>query len=647
MPILLLGDESIEAEHEIEEYTQLLERSRQGTILKRDERTRLLDSLGERKTEKSREIRQLLSIDPFTATHLNMKLDIVKEQPSTFLLSDEELESTKLEATANDTDRLELIELVSLSPDLDEAITGVSELLMTKPTMANVLDYLAENPDVSKWVRTGINLHEDINHCEFCGAELNIERIEELRAHFSKDIEDLEYKLQTAKESLENAKIEYVPIHERLIYATLREEFLEAQSRLISDITNFNSQLDLVIETIDIKLDSIFDQTSMSSIDNSCCTGLGNSITSINEYISTNNNTTQNFDEEKTNAIDKMVRHLAAQFIIDFDIQTIEERIDRLERHKNVYSRCTRNIESHLEDLVARISNAQKGKDELNQLLAIFLSGSNIEIEVINTEDGERFRLTRNSEIAKHLSEGEKTAIAFSFFLAKLKESDNFEDLVIFIDDPISSLDNNHIFQLNSLIKDFFFFQDSEDNNMWKLKNRQIFFSTHNFEFLSLLKELPIRKQHRCKFYFIKRTDIMNATFTNMPTSIKRYSSEYQYLWNVVYSFYISENKDDLEILLALPNAIRRFVELYTYTKIPCSSNQTVGYRADKLFGSEKSLRICKVFHYFSHSNNIQGLARNSDLICDIENVVNDLIEHVRLDEMHYQALMDAIDIET
>ena len=51
------------------------------------------------------------------------------------------------------------------------------------------------------------------------------------------------------------------------------------------------------------------------------------------------------------------------------------------------------------------------------------------------------------------LSEGEKTALAFAYFMSKVTtEVTNKGQTIIVIDDPISSLDSNHIFQVNIYI---------------------------------------------------------------------------------------------------------------------------------------------------------------------------------------------------
>ena len=94
---------------------------------------------------------------------------------------------------------------------------------------------------------------------------------------------------------------------------------------------------------------------------------------------------------------------------------------------------------------------------------------------------------------------------------------------------------------------------------------------------------------------------------------------------------------------MSIPNALRRFIELYTYSKIPSFSDVAVDQRAETLFGALESKRIMKVLHYFSHLNNIERLINNSDLISDIENAVTEIMNHLKSDSLHYDALMESL----
>ncbi|MNF93412.1 hypothetical protein D3C84_760860 [compost metagenome] len=130
-----------------------------------------------------------------------------------------------------------------------------------------------------------------------------------------------------------------------------------------------------------------------------------------------------------------------------------------------------------------------------------------------------------------------------------------------------------------------------------------------------------------------------------MPKSLCKYSSEYHFLFETILKFRSAQDKSAYEALVLLPNAVRRFAELYTYSRIPVDvDGLSVDRRAEILFGPETSKRILKVLHYFSHGNNMEKFLGNNELIFDIEHAVNDLLTEIeQKDPLHWKALMDAV----
>lgn len=154
-----------------------------------------------------------------------------------------------------------------------------------------------------------------------------------------------------------------------------------------------------------------------------------------------------------------------------------------------------------------------------------------------------------------------------------------------------------------------------------------------------MLRELPDEK----RYFMTKRLSLTRSTLTNMPASVSAYPSEYHYLFHVLHSFNESANKTDAEHLLALPNAARRFLELYTYAKLPLGKKSKVDQRANLLFGPEKATRILKLLHHFSHLEGIERLMTHTNALADIEEAVAQLMDCVKEDKAHYEALVDAI----
>ncbi len=94
-----------------------------------------------------------------------------------------------------------------------------------------------------------------------------------------------------------------------------------------------------------------------------------------------------------------------------------------------------------------------------------------------------------NSEAKIILSDGEKTTLAFAYFLARLKlfyKKENLKKLVVVIDDPISSLDEQRIYNTTCLVAKI-----NQELAREKLSNEkekvQVFVLTHNHTFMARL----------------------------------------------------------------------------------------------------------------------------------------------------------------
>lgn len=102
---------------------------------------------------------------------------------------------------------------------------------------------------------------------------------------------------------------------------------------------------------------------------------------------------------------------------------------------------------------------------------------------------------TKN-QLSHSLSEGEKTALAFAYFISKLRvekiesEGNGFKNCIIVIDDPISSLDDQRLFQTANLIDSFLFYNiKAEDGDSTSTNHypAQVFILSHNLTFIKYL----------------------------------------------------------------------------------------------------------------------------------------------------------------
>lgn len=638
--VLLVGEDAIKAQIQINEYRLKIEKTEriigilQATILEAN------NNISSKQTDKASEIKRILQlVETYTKAHLKPTFDSIRNSYDTYLLDHGEYVAKLGKALVNESDRLpDDLSNINIQLDLSALKEEASTLLSHTPELTNTIEYFIENPQISSWVENGLQFLDNNESCEFCGNTISEERKSELLSHFSEDLKNHRRKIENLISSLTRKKIPEINLNQSQFYSNNKPSFIKLRDEINEEIITYNSNIDGLIEKLRNKSDSPFKADTDPITFNYHEKRITDAVKELNDLIETNNQTSKDLSSLKTLSIEAIKKHLIAELIESLSLEKVQEKesvyLDRIGKLRNKLLEWKNEIEI----LEATISEAQKGKEELNKYITQFLGRDEVQVEVKNISGTERFVLQRGSQKARYLSEGEKTAIALSFFITTLQEVSNLDQAIVYIDDPISSLDSNHIFQVNAFIKEFFFNKE-DDNSPWNLLVKQLFISTHNFDFFNLLTELPLRK----KFFQTVRLGESESTFKNLPKSLQNYSSEYHYLFELLHKFHESEDKDDYPTLMGLPNAIRRFTELYTYSRLPTNKSATVDQRADKLWGAERSKRILKVLHYFSHANSITRIQHNSDLICDIENAVEDLITELKTDPVHYDELVKSL----
>uniref|UniRef100_UPI0027E3DD87 AAA family ATPase n=1 Tax=Serratia marcescens TaxID=615 RepID=UPI0027E3DD87 len=179
-------------------------------------------------------------------------------------------------------------------------------------------------------------------------------------------------------------------------------------------------------------------------------------VDDINDLIAKNNGRTISLENDKNTARESLRLTDVASFIGDITYDTELARIANLKTDADTANTAFTEAEAEIleqETEVTRLQGQQKderkGAERVNDLLSHFFGHDGIKLEAKDNVDNTsvKFEVTRDGKSAYNLSEGECSLIAFCYFIAKLEEPDSKgKDLIIYIDDPISSLDGNHIF---------------------------------------------------------------------------------------------------------------------------------------------------------------------------------------------------------
>lgn len=647
-PILLLGKESEEAQKKIDHKLNRIKKSGEARKLIESQITAHTQAVASAKTEAAKNIRQLLKVDPYTATQLSTDITAVGILDSQ-LLSESDLSDNLELALTPDNNKPSTVDRVSATPSIRNIHKEAITILATTPTFSNTLKHLEENLEIERWIETGLHIHPQEGTCEFCGSIISESRLAQFRAHFSKDLADHKKKVEDLLQRVKATKIQLTLPKEVELNTQFRERYSLAAEPLPQAIDLFNQAVESLINDVQLKLDAPRKLMTPKPLTEGLAEDIISSVEIINAVIDENNKLADNFTTVKKEAVKRVKYHYVQQFIDSQAKIGHEQKKSLLAKRKERLQTFSSALQGEVAELQTQISKAQLGREKINERLTSMLGSDAIQIVVINdqTSNQERFKLVRKGgKAARNLSDGERTAIAFSYFLTKLQElrQEDFAKTVVYIDDPISSLDANHIFQVTAAIRAIFFKQENE-NAPWTTTCNQIFISTHNFEFFNLLREIkPEGPKQGARLYLIKRINEKSSTFCDMPASLARYQSEYHFLFDVIYRFHQAPDKTDHAVLMLLPNAMRRFIELYTYSRLPGVMKETVDQRAEALFGAERSKRILKIFHYFSHANTIDRLAGNNELIFNTEHAIKDLIDAItQTDKQHMDALIASI----
>lgn len=654
--ILLLGDESIEAQQRIERLSRLLAKRRQQLMSMRSSAKETEQTISDAKTTAAKQIKTTLQIvEAFGATQLTSAMAQLPSDVASVILSPELFASELNIALTSDAQRpSKATPLTAPILQLSRRQQDAEPLLNEVPAVSAIIEHLRDHPVIANWVGEGLELHASLSACEFCGGPLTEDRLRLLRGHFSKALTEQRQRLEALSRDIQRALLPVKAWLEpsRLLPANqMAAERIER--RLQALCLAYNDDLRCLIEAVRAKIESPFEVQSLPALGPEVSTLLTRTFDEAVALIAANNEAVGKFKDTRGEAMRRAKSHLVATFALDERLANAKQRLTVLHELDTHITTAGLRIKSTVQTLQASIDRAQKGRETLNERIALLLGSDVIQIEVVTLDGVDRFALRRSGNPARNLSDGERTAIAFAYFLTKLKGHKTLKNVIVYIDDPISSLDSNHVFQVYAILKNLFFEKasDAQGNAKWVTACQQLFISTHNFEFFEMLKKLPIDRQKPtqadgARYYLIKRISATASTMVDLPASLRQYTSEYHYLFSVIHAFSEHPTKDDVAQLLALPNALRRFVELYTYMRLPLADTN-VETRLGLLVGSEKAMRVTQLLHHFSHLETVDRVSSHTQVVSAISPVVEELMDLLRADEQHFNALMASVSTVT
>jgi len=675
-----------------------------------DEFSKYDKKTGSKFTDKAKDIREnyldnKLTRDDFNISHFRIIAGNVKNDLPKYILSSIEKDKTKSDAVVS-KDYEPQKEDYSLSEELKTLSEEVKTILEDTAPKSIPFPELDKDKDLFHWVQTGIKLHEGESECKFCTKTLPINRISDLNSYYSKKLKEIQDSVALTQEKIksEKEKLKITFPDKKNLVNGFQSAYQKAVDNFGETVKKYKIQLSTLETDLKRKTSDYFNSIPATKIE---LVTFEEDFKEINKAVKAHNDWLNEFDVNKKNALEKILNHYVAEYLQDENYNKKEADKDKAESIiLNINTKININKADKLA-LEAQLKSNVKGQEELNEILEILLHRKDIKIEIRN----DKFTLERSGHPASNLSEGEKSAIAFAYFLTELKalreeEPPKLPNTIVFIDDPISSLDSNHIFQVRSLIMSFFhkcslskvqfsnlhldveklwlnliangYINDKgviqyklnslKDKSLLTLDNAfenkrteifkglkspvdfaQLFISTHNFEFFSVMRDTKLfnniqgnTNEENRPFYWVRRADTNNSIIEKLPKTFSEHKSEYVGIFNILLEYHNSTTKSNFPYLILLPNALRRFVELYTLSKYPANNSSTVDSRVELVFNpDEKPHHNTKLLNWFSHQNQLEKLQQHDDKILQIDGAIKDLIDYLETkDKLHWKGLI-------
>ena len=617
-------------------------------------------------------IKQNRTYGPAVYNIESIKKDIIAVKKAGFKPLTTEEQATKVNLLKQEA-LPDITDTVSINLKIDLIRKAAEELLSKsiKPTQA--IQELLNETALQAWVKQGIPLHKNKRDtCAFCRQNLPHDIWLVLDSHFSKESSDLESSIDSCLNSIVSeiqAISGFLILSGDKFYAEERASFEASEKKLNECLKLYQQDLEALKAALNKRKNTLFQSVAMP-LSKHDSAEIQKCAEDINDLIVKSNGRTSSLENDKDSAREALRLTDVASFIGDITYETELSRIAGLKTEADTANTTYTDAEAEIGKLEADATrllgqqkDERKGAERVNSLLNHFFGHDSIKLEAKETAEKSavKFEITRDGNSAYNLSEGECSLIAFCYFMAKLEESDSKgKDLIIYIDDPISSLDGNHIFFMFSLIESLIAkpFKNSDGSNGYRY--RQLFISTHNLDFLKYLKRLSIPKKkvqagegktksvNDSEHFMVERSGPASNIML-MPSYLKDYITELNYLFHQIYKCKNQDAAQDThEPFYSFGNNLRKFLEAFLFFKFPCHDDKNDAFeRIKKFFDDEDTTAIAlvnRLNNEFSHLELFPDRGFKPVEIPEIAKVANYVLDKIyAADPLQYNALLKSI----
>lgn len=586
----------------------------------------------------------------YEANHLQADFDNIAYE-ATSKLSMDALAS--VDAVARLSSALPPLPLVEIAYMGVQGIVDAARYYAELSIGAVVLDEMEKHPSMVPWLKHGHDYHSQkgLDTCLLCGSALTKARQERLTLaldeRIARVISEIDGALGQAQAEIEKFSVG------RAAQPKAAELALPLQTSFLEASTALREQLAVAWELLTAACDALQrrksepTKTAKHELPSQAdaarfCEELRLALAAVNDIIGKHNTETRDFEKHQASARLGIKRHYLAEWHGEYT--GLRDSLSTAEAASKAKSDAVTKLQDEADTLRAQVREHGPAADKISRLVRSYLGHGELTIHAA----AEGYELHRHGKLVKGPpSEGERTAIALCYFLSTL-ESDGRDkkDLIVVVDDPISSLDTKAMNYACVLIRNLL------------TTAKQVFVLTHNQSCMNEFKKAwknraypeEADKQPTATLNYLdvkidEATGARSATLIELPKLLRTYDSEYHFLCQKLIEFEkAGDGHSDYHFLM--PNVMRRVLEVFLAFKVPGSHgikdklNALCADLADQV-DQNRLGALERLAQVESHSDSLDDLIGHSSMTIEEARQANEALLHLMkvADERHEKAI--------